>query len=46
MIMRRSLMFVLTALSLIPVGLSAQATYDRLLRASDEPQNEEPAART
>jgi alcohol dehydrogenase (cytochrome c) len=39
MIMGRRVMFVLLALSLIPIGLNAQATYDRLLRAAQEPQN-------
>jgi len=37
--MSRRVMFALVALSLLPISLSAQATYDRLLRAAQEPQN-------
>ena len=37
--MRRRVMFVLVALSLITIGLNAQVTSDRLLRAAQEPQN-------
>jgi alcohol dehydrogenase (cytochrome c) len=39
MTMSRRVMFALVALSLLPISLSAQATYDRLLRAAQEPQN-------
>lgn len=37
--MSRRAMFALVALALVPISLSAQATYDRLLRAAEEPQN-------
>jgi alcohol dehydrogenase (cytochrome c) len=37
--MSRRVLFVLVALSLLPISLRAQATYDRLLRAAQEPQN-------
>ena len=37
--MSRRVTFALVALSLLPISLSAQATYDRLLRAAQEPQN-------
>ena len=37
--MRRRLLFVLLLSSLIPLGTQAQVTYDRLLRAAQEPQN-------
>src|SRR5262249_54223348 len=39
MTMSRRVMFALVALSLLPISLSAQATYDRLLHAAQEPQN-------
>ena len=37
--MRRRLLLVLLLSSLIPLGTQAQVTYDRLLRAAQEPQN-------
>jgi alcohol dehydrogenase (cytochrome c) len=37
--MSRRVLFALVALSLLPISLRAQATYDRLLRAAQEPQN-------
>ena len=37
--MGRRVLFILAALSLITISLNAQVTYDRLLKASQEPQN-------
>jgi alcohol dehydrogenase (cytochrome c) len=37
--MVRRLMFALLGLALLPLGLNAQATYERLLKAAEEPQN-------
>jgi alcohol dehydrogenase (cytochrome c) len=37
--MGRRVMFVLGAVSLITISLNAQVTYDRLLKAAQEPQN-------
>jgi alcohol dehydrogenase (cytochrome c) len=39
MTMSRPAIFVLVALSLLPISLKAQVTSDRLLRAAQEPQN-------
>jgi len=39
MTMARRLLFALMLLSLLPFALDAQITYDRLLRAAQEPQN-------
>jgi hypothetical protein len=39
MTMARRLLFALMLLSLLPFALDAQITYDRLLRAAEEPQN-------
>src|SRR5262249_52418451 len=39
MIMSRRLLLVLLLVSAVPFALEAQATYDRLLRAAQEPQN-------
>ena len=39
MTMARRLLFALLLLPLLPFALDAQITYDRLLRAAQEPQN-------